>query len=843
MPFRPNEITKEHVLRAVAKVESENIPLIPSTRYDVLINGKPYPPKEVMRYAHQQLDGEKRWEYSGGPQTFRYLEKFGFEVKKKAEGVDPVVKLIERYKSQIAESKLSDELYKWTLLRRFKGRPDLDNIDFYAEVKSIDFSNLIFHSAKVVMSNMARDRPNEYRLALRALFDENNPLIERMEEFRGRIDAIYRELGQTLGTHHDERTMSTLLTYHNPEKYTFYKDSYYRKYCDLLGIKPKKTGEKYVHYLELINDLITDYIADDSELLNLVTRQLSHDCFDDTNHRILAQDILYQMLDKSAVSNYWVFQANPSVYDLEEGLRNDIVDNWTVSAHKDKIKVGDKIILWSTGKKAGCYALAEVTEEPQKIGNLPDAHLWKVEDRNSYKAGINVTHNLVEEPLTQQQIRSTPGLQDLKAGTQGTNFLATKRQYEIIRDLVGKEVSDGKDGRVADRQTRMAKNTILYGPPGTGKTYNSIDKAVEIIDRHPSQDHAVNKLRFDELRQQGQIEFVTFHQNYSYEDFVVGIGPDITAGGLRFEKREGIFKLIVERAKRAWHSPENDKRTSSDFERVFGQLIEPLINKDASEIELPMLSAGNRFWLTGVDQDRTHLQYRKQTGRVNKLIIGKIKGLYEGSQTYRRDGDGVYYHALVKRLKEVSGSEFASNKTAHAAKNFVLVIDEINRANISKVFGELITLLEEDKRLGAKNELRVTLPNGEKDLGVPPNLFVIGTMNTADKSIALIDIALRRRFDFIGYYPRYDDLSDEAAELLRTVNSRIFEKKKSADYLIGHAYFMSGFPIETILRNKVIPLLTEYFAGKTDIVSDIFAGTTWSVSYNTDTFEWDISEN
>ena len=117
-------------------------------------------------------------------------------------------------------------------------------------------------------------------------------------------------------------------------------------------------------------------------------------------------------------------------------------------------------------------------------------------------------------------------------------------------------------------------------------------------------------------------------------------------------------------------------------------------------------------------------------------------------------------------------------------------------------------------------------------------------MNTADKSIALIDVALRRRFEFIGKYPEYNikDLPLEESTLLQKINSAIFEKKKSADYLIGHAYFMKKFPIENVLINKVIPLLMEYFSGKTDIVSSLFEGSGWSVTYDTITHNWKITK-
>ena len=152
-------------------------------------------------------------------------------------------------------------------------------------------------------------------------------------------------------------------------------------------------------------------------------------------------------------------------------------------------------------------------------------------------------------------------------------------------------------------------------------------------------------------------------------------------------------------------------------------------------------------------------------------------------------------------------------------------------------------MLEDDKRLGEPNELRITLPNGEKEFGIPPNLYLIGTMNTADKSISLIDIALRRRFEFIGYYPDYENekLMPEAKSILQKINEEIYKLKKSADYLIGHAYFMKDETIEATLRNKVIPLLMEYFSGKTSIVSDIFNETDLKVEYDTTKYNWTIS--
>lgn len=378
-------------------------------------------------------------------------------------------------------------------------------------------------------------------------------------------------------------------------------------------------------------------------------------------------------------------------------------------------------------------------------------------------------------------------------------------------------------------------NQILYGPPGTGKTYHTIDKAVQIITGF-SGTHSDNKKVFDDYRKLGQIEFVTFHQNYGYEDFMVGLRPDSQSEILRFRQYQGVFYKLAQRAKENYLASKNRKALDKDFDTVLSEFLDPL--GKGTEIKVDMASEIS-YYIT--DIRNSSLQFRKSTGGMDHtLSIDTLRDLVAGVRSYP-SGLKPYYKPLVGLLSE---KQKTIGKAADL-ENFVLIIDEINRANISKVFGELITLLEKDKRLDEPNELAVTLPNGEENFVLPPNLYVIGTMNTADKSIALVDIALRRRFEFEGKYPNYEILRQEgykeSAVLLEKINNAIYKKKNTPDYLIGHAYFLSQEPIATILLRKVLPLLNEYFNNRIADVKDVFKEDTgWSVDFDEAIYEWKV---
>ena len=347
-------------------------------------------------------------------------------------------------------------------------------------------------------------------------------------------------------------------------------------------------------------------------------------------------------------------------------------------------------------------------------------------------------------------------------------------------------------------------NQILYGPPGTGKTYNTVLEAAKIVTGNET-------INYDEALQvfnenlNNQIEFITFHQNYSYEDFIQGLRPDTENGkDLSFEKKDGVFKRIADRALKNIEASNNPASAKKDFDVVFQELIQPLNDGDVEELEIKMKKSS--FYITEVGEKS--IEFRKNIGdSIHTLSINTLRKMYDkGENDIILGGLQPYYNPILELLL-VKGK---SQVTSVSIKNYVIIIDEINRANISRVFGELITLIEEDKRSHGKIPMRVTLPSGDS-FTVPSNLYIIGTMNTADKSISLLDIALRRRFEFVPMYPDSKLVGDNSPTVLETINAEII-KRKGHDFTIGHAYFMGdNYSLEKTINNKVIPLLLEYF--------------------------------
>lgn len=440
-------------------------------------------------------------------------------------------------------------------------------------------------------------------------------------------------------------------------------------------------------------------------------------------------------------------------------------------------------------------------------------------------------------------------------------------------------------------------NQILYGPPGTGKTYNTVIKAIEITNPELIQkdkdgnveNYEVLKEKFDELKQQGQIEFVTFHQSYSYEEFVEGIKPDLENGKeLRYKLQNGIFKTICNNAKELLEIKVKynfNKDNISVYkilipdESLFAYCIEndcvainwgndiDISNCDSQEeiiAKIPEDFESRKQCISQLNLFKLWIDNDLKSGKDVIVVIpgsmNTIKGIAKitGDYFYNSDIENGHQQRKVDWIRKninissdsIYNSKFVSptitgmfndkinwdtflnlinNKNNSKSSNAVLVIDEINRGDVSKIFGELITLIEEDKRIGKEHQMTVTLPYSREPFGVPNNLYIIGTMNTADRSIALLDTALRRRFDFEEMMPKPELLRGKDIEgvdlerLLTKINDRI-KNEYDRDHQIGHSYLMeveNKEQLERAYKNRILPLLNEYFYNDIDSVAKI----------------------
>ncbi|EAJ1345259.1 AAA family ATPase [Campylobacter jejuni] len=417
----------------------------------------------------------------------------------------------------------------------------------------------------------------------------------------------------------------------------------------------------------------------------------------------------------------------------------------------------------------------------------------------------------------------------------------SKDDFKIIKDNINNNIS---------------LNQILYGSPGTGKTYHTIDKALEILGENlESRDE--KKAKFDEYVKNGQIVFTTFHQSYGYEEFVEGIKPSLNSdenSQINYKVKDGIFKKLCKKAL----ENRDDIESFNFYINDLKEKTKEDANNPEKYFQLPntkysiQYRGGKTFRIKFDDMSKNHKDYPVSIDNIEKLYkTSNIDEIY----------NSAYVKAILNYLKS-QGLKDYKEKDEKINLPYIIIIDEINRGNVSKIFGELITLIEPSKRLGNEEALELTLPYSGEKFGVPKNVYIIGTMNTADRSITSLDTALRRRFEFVEMMPNSDLLNnvfickdvenpnededylgDDAktegyAEILQniliSINKRI-EFLLDREKTIGHAFFMSEAvkfnknnwikpdeyeedwyvlnisKLKKVFQNKIIPLLQEYF--------------------------------
>lgn len=390
-----------------------------------------------------------------------------------------------------------------------------------------------------------------------------------------------------------------------------------------------------------------------------------------------------------------------------------------------------------------------------------------------------------------------------------------EKTFELIEKIYAKQGSSLQIQPLKPIERNISKNLILYGPPGTGKTYSTITKAIEIANpsyKFPSTDNEVDrelvKKEYRRLEMEGKIAFITFHQSMSYEDFIEGIKPQLGTDKLTYMLVDGVFKSLCEKA----------RHISGNFTEVIDKL-KALVSEEDGKVPTIIKSATTTFDIIyrGGTVFYVHPHNSVKNDSWYSVNIEYIRQAFEADSL-----EGVYNSTYVREiityLKQNFGLVRGNKRETEVKENYVIIIDEINRGNISQIFGELITLLEADKREGQPEALSAKLPYSKLDFSVPDNVYIIGTMNTADRSVEALDSALRRRFSFEHMPPKKERVLEEVAGIkLRTIFEAINDRLEyllDSDHQIGHSYFMKMLDESTIIsgfKNEVIPLLKEYF--------------------------------
>jgi len=370
-------------------------------------------------------------------------------------------------------------------------------------------------------------------------------------------------------------------------------------------------------------------------------------------------------------------------------------------------------------------------------------------------------------------------------------------------------------------QSLLSKNIILYGSPGVGKTHNTnkLIRLIRLIEDGKSDREIFETIKANENSEtidisdiKERVKFITFHQSFGYEDFIEGFRPN-EEGNIGLEK--GIFLEICNDAEENLLKSSEERKVP--FKEAFNRLFKEKIEKEES-VKIDLKRTGSYFKVNDFN-DKT-IYFEKQSGTTkHTLSMTSLEKMYDVEKNdFINGGLAVYYEPILEKLLKIKRE---SHVEKIERKNYYLVIDEINRGNISKIFGELITLIEEDKR----DNLEVTLPYSKKPFKIPSNLYIIGTMNSTDKSIALIDIALRRRFTFLKMKPKADLINDQKARLIFEVVNKKITETLGEDYQIGHSYFMkiqNDDDLDFVLEYKIIPLLEEYYYGD-DRLTEVIA--------------------
>ena len=386
-----------------------------------------------------------------------------------------------------------------------------------------------------------------------------------------------------------------------------------------------------------------------------------------------------------------------------------------------------------------------------------------------------------------------------------------------------------------------SKNIIFRGAPGTGKSYLAKEIAADIISNGYFDNYT---LLSDEQKQ--QVEFVQFHPSYDYSDFVEGLRPKINDDGtMGFELQDGVFKRFIERARSNYENSQKSRETIEKETNVRESMAEFFSNIAFGEDNFKTVN-GSEFTITGVDDKHINISIPGNASiKKLSLNIDEVKMMLESGETFNKVKDITnffgkvygtqefsYDFAIYKAIKDNKTENSKSVVKTESLKKYIFIIDEINRGEISKIFGELFFAIDPGYR-GRAGEISTQYSNLHYDpddkLFVPENVYIIGTMNDIDRSVDSFDFAMRRRFRFIEIKAdeqlemldslENEELKMEAISRMTALNKEIANVEDlNENYQIGAAYFLKlkHISFDQLWTDYLYPLLQEYIHGMYD---------------------------
>ena len=658
--------------------------------------------------------------------------------------------------------KQNNEKYKWVAVKHFQDHWDIDAPDFLdmfnqATAKTENLLAAMNYFPRGTILEFCKVAPDDVRKMFRDLFDESISVVTRVENFIKESERLRTEYQPESGWKSHYQNTNSITTYlwlRYPDKYYIYKYSECKAVANEIDSDYRPTkGAKPETLLNAISlyDEIADQIANDSELIDMFNNTIDETCYADPKFRTLAIDVGF------FISRHY----NHGTSITETSSKEKINHAWYVGAIINNTDMLDTFIAenrWENGYK--------------------DKH---IEDVKSMKPGDKI---VIKSSYTRKNVPfktngNTVSVMGIKAIGTITENLDDGQNVNVKWDEVFDPVKEWYffTARNVLWHVERKDDEWVYGALLDFTFENAdqdYDKFLEIPfwkDRYAVDvdDGVEDETPIDEIEDTNNTDFPVRKPRENKIHALNTILYGAPGTGKTYSTAEYALAIIEER-----------------------------------EVCTDKLSKEERSELVA--------EYKKKlrSGQIVFTTFHQNYGYEDFIQGMRPDCD-----SNTLRFKKADGvfKKIVEKAMVDGENNYVFIIDEINRANISKVFGELITLIEDDKRWGELNETSVTLPSGDM-FAIPNNLYIIGTMNTADKSISLIDTALRRRFDFVEVPPRADFVDDKTLRnVLSTINKELADELDSSDLLIGHAYFISKTEKDllSIMNRNIIPLLYEYF--------------------------------